>query len=57
MINNIISSVMALFGIYDAPVTASEFLWDVLIIVVGLFIVKYVMIFVTNLFSEVLKIY
>lgn len=56
MINNIISSVMGLFGIYSAPVTASEFLWDVLIIVVGLFIVKYVMIFVTNLFSEVMKI-
>lgn len=57
MINNIISSVMTLFGISQAPVTVSEFLWDVIILIVGLFIVKYCMIFITSLFSEMLKIH
>lgn len=57
MINNVISSVMSLFGIYEAPTTVSEFLWDVIILVVGLFIVKYCMIFITSLFSEILKIH
>ena len=38
--NSIISQVMALFGITSAPVTVSDFLWDLIILVVGLFIVK-----------------
>ena len=50
--NSIITQVMALFGIASAPVTVSEFLWDLIILVVGLFIVKYVMIFFSSLFSE-----
>lgn len=56
MINNIIASIMYMFGISSAPVTVYDFLWDCLIIVVGLYIVKYVMIFITSLFSEMMRI-
>ena len=56
MITNIISSVMALFGIYTAPVTVSEFLWDCIILFVGLYIIKYVMIFITGLFREMMRL-
>ena len=55
-ISSIISSIMALFGITSAPVTVSDFLWDAIILIVGLYIVKYVMIFITSLFNEMLKI-
>lgn len=54
---NVISEVMAFFGIYEAPVTVSDFLWDIIILVVGLYIVKYCMIFITSLFSEMMKIH
>ena len=54
--NSIISQVMALFGITSAPVTVSDFLWDLIILVVGLFVVKYVMIFFSSLFSEAWKL-
>ena len=53
---NIISSVMSLFGITDAPVTVSDFLWDCIILFVGLYIVKYVMIFVTSIFREMMRL-
>ena len=43
MITNIISSVMALFGIYTAPVTVSEFLWDCIILFVGLYIMLHLL--------------
>ena len=56
MISNIISSVMSLFGITDAPVTVSEFLWDCIILFVGLYIIKYVMIFITGLFREMMRL-
>ena len=56
MITNIISSVMALFGIYSAPVTVSDFLWDCIILFVGLYIIKYVMIFVTGIFREMMRL-
>ena len=54
---NVISEVMYFFGISEAPVTVSDFMWDILILVVGLYIVKYCMIFITSLFSEMLKIH
>ena len=57
MINSIISSVMSLFGITQAPVTVSEFMWDVIIIIIGLWIIKYIMIFFTSLLVEMLKIH
>lgn len=47
---------MSLFGIYNAPVTVSDFLWDLIILIVGLFIVKYCMIFIVSLFKEIMRI-
>lgn len=57
MIENIIASIMYLFGISNAPVTVGDFLWDVIILIVGLYIVKYCMIFITSLFSDMMKIH
>ena len=54
---SIIESVMALFGINGQPATALDLLWDVVILVVGFFIVKYVMLFVISLMREMLKIH
>lgn len=56
MVSNIISSVMALFGITSAPATVSDFLWDCIVLFVGLYIIKYVMIFVTGLFREMMRL-
>lgn len=53
--NNVVSSVLNLFGITQAPITAQEFLWDALLIVVGLYVVKYVWLFFSDLFSEMLR--
>lgn len=52
---NIVSEVLLLFGISAPPTTVQDFLWDIIIIVVGLYIVKYVWLFVSSLFSEMLR--
>lgn len=53
--SNIITSVMALFGISQAPTTVSEFLWCIITLIVGLYIVKYVWLFFTDLFTEMMR--
>lgn len=52
---NIISSVMTLFGITQVPTTVSEFLWCIITLIVGLYIVKYVWLFFSDLFTEMLR--
>lgn len=52
---NIVWSILNLFGITAAPTTVQEYLWDLVLIVVGLYVVKYVWLFVIDVFSEMLK--
>lgn len=54
--SSIIMSVLSLFGIEQAPTTALELVWDVFIIIIGLFMVKYVMIFIISFIREALKL-
>ena len=51
----IISDLLLLFGISGPPNTVQDYLWDVLVIVVGLYVVKYVWLFASSVFSEVLR--
>ena len=53
--SSIISSVMTLFGITQVPTTVQEMLWCIVTLIVGLYIVKYVWLFVSDLFSEMLR--
>lgn len=55
-ISSIIQSILTLFGITQVPTTVSEFLWCIVIIVVGLWVVKYCMLFIMMLFKAALKI-
>ena len=55
-VSSIIEQILQMFGIQQAPQTASELMWDILIIVVGLYIVKYCMIFILALMKEMLKL-
>lgn len=52
---SIISDVLLLFGISEPPTTVQEYLWYVLVIVVGLYVIKYVWLFASNLFTEMLR--
>lgn len=52
---SIISDVLLLFGISSAPVTVQDFLWDLLVIVVGLYVIKYVWLFASDLFGEIMR--
>ena len=52
---SIISDVLLLFGISSAPATVQEFLWDLIVIVVGLYVIKYVWLFASDLMSEMLR--
>lgn len=53
--SDIITSILNLFGIYQAPTTVQEFLWDLVILVVGLVVVKAILAFVFGFFKEVSK--
>lgn len=53
---NIITSFLTLIGITQVPQTPSEFMWCTVCLVVGLYIIKYCMIFITSLFAQMLKI-
>ena len=53
--NSVVASVLSLFGITQVPTTAQEFLWDALLIVVGLYVVKYVWLFFSDLFTEMIR--
>lgn len=54
--NNIILSVLSLFGINQAPATVQEYLWDMILISVGIAIIKAILAFVFGFFKEVGKI-
>lgn len=47
---------MTLFGITQIPVTTQELVWDIMILIVGLFIVKYCMIFILDLMKTMVKL-
>lgn len=54
--SGLISSVMQLFGITEVPQTVGDLLWVFITIVVGLYIVKYCMIFFLTILKEMVKI-
>ena len=53
---SIITSLLNLIGISSIPSTPQEFLWDCIVIVVGLYIIKYCMIFITSLFVQMMRL-
>lgn len=55
-LNGLIQSIFTLFGLSGIPETAGEFLFCSLVIVVGLFIVKYCMLFVLEIMKEMVRI-
>ena len=54
---SIINSLLALIGITSVPSTPQEFLWDTIVLVVSLYVIKYCMIFIISLFNDMLKIH
>ena len=54
--SNIITSILTIIGISSAPTTVAEFMWTTIVLVVGLYVIKYCMIFITSLFQQMLKI-
>ena len=52
----IITDIMQICGIYEPPVTVSDFLWDVLIIFVGLCIIKVIMLIVVELIKLMIRL-
>jgi hypothetical protein len=55
-ISGIIGQIMFCFGIEQVPQTASELIWCIVTILVGLFVVKYCMLFILTLMKEMVKI-
>lgn len=54
--NGIIWSVLNLFGITQVPTTVQEFLWDLVILFVGITIVKAVLAFIFGFFKDAGKL-
>lgn len=54
--NGIIWSVLNLFGITQVPTTVQEFLWDLVILFVGITIVKSVLAFIFGFFKDAGKL-
>ena len=54
-ISGIIGSIMNLFGITQVPTTVGELIWTVITLIVGLFIVKYCMLFILELMKAMVK--
>lgn len=52
----IINQILTLFGITQAPTTVSEFLWDIVILFVGLFVVKWITITVFSLMKDMMRL-
>jgi len=48
---NMINSILVLFGITQPPETVQEFLWDLIIIFIGLVIIKTVLSFTFGFFK------
>lgn len=55
-LNGLIQSIFQLFGLTGIPTTAGEFLFCSLVVVVGLFVVKYCMLFVLEIMKEMVRI-
>lgn len=53
--SDLITLILNFFGIYQAPVTVQEFLWDLIILIVGFVLVKAILAFVFGFFREVSK--
>lgn len=52
----IIQAIMNLFGIETVPNTVGEFAWCLVVLAVGLFVVKYAMLFILELMRTMVKI-
>lgn len=54
--NGLIMTILNFFGITQPPATTQELIWDIIILVVGLVIVKAILAFVFGFFKEVGKL-
>lgn len=52
---DIITRILTLFGISQQPVTVQEFLWDIIILIVGMFVVKWILVTVFGLIKFLMK--
>lgn len=53
--SSIIAEIMSIMGITQVPATVQEYLWDLVVLFVGLYIIKYIMVFVTAVFQSIMK--
>lgn len=54
--SGLIERILLLFGITQPPTTVGELCWTAITLIVGLFIVKYAMLFVLELMREMVKL-
>ena len=53
---NWITNILLMFGISQPPVTVSEFLWDLVLIWLGLYIIKYCIVLFVGVLRDMTKV-
>lgn len=54
--STIINQILTFFGITQPPQTTSEFLWDLVILFVGFYVVKWVTVTVFSLMKDMMRL-
>lgn len=54
--NTIITSILALIGITQPPTTIVELLWDVILLIVSLLVIKYATLAIFGLMKTMIKL-
>ena len=54
--NSIISQILTFFGINQPPTTVSELLWDLVILFVGFYVIKWVTVTVFSLMKDMMRL-
>lgn len=54
--NTIISQILTFFGITQPPQTVSELLWDLVILFVGFYVVKWITVTVFTLMRDMMRL-
>lgn len=49
-------NILAMFGISQPPITVNEFLWDLVLIWVGLYIIKYCVVLFIGVLRDIAKV-
>lgn len=53
---NWITNILLMFGITQPPVTVNEFLWDLVLIWLGLYIIKYCVVLFVGVLRDMTKV-